>query len=682
MSYEVECLVRPLVELPSAYVSTLTAAAIGFMPNTFWLTASESWHSWGQTAVVSALLLNAARRTQQAYRMATYHSRLRVQPRYAVTTANIPHRKNGLFLGQAFRWDDRHTRRYLEANRGASKRFLKPSWFDRWHGLPIDTDDGGVAALHGVGSWEKGAQEDLWISDADRMGQVLVVGTTGCGKSRLLEILAAQDIRSGGPVIVLDPKGDKGVMLQMYQSAIACGREQDFICFHLAHPSFSARYNMFGSFARVTEIASRIRESLPDSGNSAAFAEFAWGYVNTIAMGLHKMGRKTTISTLLAHATNMDALVFDYMAHLLDPVVTDWRAGLEIEKQTIAEAQKKNPRSAGDRSIDTLASVVLAHRYHLVNGDIKTGKPGDDVGRALLKTFGNDRSHHDKLVASLFPLLQKMSSGAIGDLLSPDYDNVDDPRPILDFEAAIRQNKIIYIGLDALTDSVVAKAVGTSMFGDITSLAGRIYNYERGQGLDNSQSNREFFRIRIHADEFSDIIGNSFIPLLNKSRGAGFDVTAYTQSRADITVGFGDVSKGRQAEDNFNTLIMLRVQSEETAEMLTAQLPEIKVPTISWVSMASDGKAGLEFSASQGQKTTEEKTRLITPSMLRELPRGQAFVSTQGGRVFKTRFPLPEHGEAKTSIGQMAEKLIARRQSAGSEPWKQLPTPWHAKDAA
>ncbi len=41
-----------------------------------------------------------------------------------------------------------------------------------------------------------------------------------------------------------------------------------------------------------------------------------------------------------------------------------------------------------------------------------------------------DRTYFDKIVASLLPLLEKLTTGKTAALLSPDYTNMQDPRPI------------------------------------------------------------------------------------------------------------------------------------------------------------------------------------------------------------------------------------------------------------
>jgi hypothetical protein len=47
----------------------------------------------------------------------------------------------------------------------------------------------------------------------------------------------------------------------------------------------------------------------------------------------------------------------------------------------------------------------------------------------------------------------------------------------------IRNKQIVYVGLDALTDPVVAAAVGNAMFSDLVSVAGRLYKFGLQDGF-------------------------------------------------------------------------------------------------------------------------------------------------------------------------------------------------------
>ena len=119
---------------------------------------------------------------------------------------------------------------------------------------------------------------------------------------------------------------------------------------------------------------------------------------------------------------------------------------------------------------------------------------------------------------SLLPLLEKLTTGKIAQLLAPNYSDLSDPRPIFDWMQIIRKRAVVYVGLDALSDAEVA-AVGNSMFSDrsrspatstssaSTTAAGR---RDRREGADQR-----------HADEFNELMGDEFIPMVNKGGGAG-----------------------------------------------------------------------------------------------------------------------------------------------------------------
>lgn len=57
----------------------------------------------------------------------------------------------------------------------------------------------------------------------------------------------------------------------------------------------------------------------------------------------------------------------------------------------------------------------------------------------------------------------------------------------------IRKRGIVYVGLDALTDTEVAAAVGNSMFADLVSVAGQIYKHGIDHGLPASGTSWALF---------------------------------------------------------------------------------------------------------------------------------------------------------------------------------------------
>ena len=625
MTYPLEALLRPAYELRAAAVSSVGAAAVMISPATFMLTPELAWSFAG------LFLCHAAWRSCQGLRILRYRRNLRRLRPYLLTSEKIPWSPERLFLGRGFRWDQRHTQRLREARLPEKQDLLSPgigSMIGRYlHGsAPELSPLGGDPAIHGVELMES----DVWMNIADRVGHTLVLGTTRVGKTRLAELLIAQDIRRGEVVIVFDPKGDIDLLRRVYAEAKRAGREGEFFMFHLGHPELSARYNPVGNFSRITEVATRIAGQLPSQGESAAFKEFVWRFVNVMARALVALGRKPDYEQINRYASNVEPLLVDYFEHWLDREAA--AAGWREEVESMAIDKKNLDKGLQSRGVRAVTLVEYARRKKLY----------DPIAHALASTLNYEKSYFDKLVASLLPLLEKLTTGRIASLLSPAYEEPTDWRPVFDWTSVINLRGIVYVGLDALSDYEVAAAVGNSMFADLTSVAGSLYKYGTGRGLPGETAAR---RIAIHADEFNELIGDEFIPLLNKAGGAGFQVTAYTQTWSDVEARIGSKPKAGQIAGNFNSLIMLRVKEIATAELLIDQLPEVRiVSTIlaSSVSDTNDPGDFADFASRNEDRITSERAPVLSPSDLVQLPKGQAFALIQGGQLYKIRMPLPD----------------------------------------
>ncbi len=275
---------------------------------------------------------------------------------------------------------------------------------------------------------------------------------------------------------------------------------------------------------------------------------------------------------------------------------------------------------------------------------LQTKKLYDRTADGLLWVARLERSYFDKLTVSLVPMMEKLMTGKIGELISPDYEDAADRRPVFDWLGIIQRGGIVYVGLDAMSDFAVSAAVGNSMFADLVSVAGHLYKHGVDGGNPEDAKLKERPAISIHADEFNELIGEEFIPLLNKAGGAGLQVTAYTQTLSDIEARIGNPAKARQIIGNCNNLIMLRVRDTDTAELLTEQLPEVQVHTltlVSGVTDTSDMTLDVDFQSRNEDRVNVEASPMLTPADIVALPKGQAFCLLEGGQLWKVRFPLP-----------------------------------------
>ena len=654
--YPIDAWLRPPVELYSAAVLLGSAVICVIAPWSLMMSPEIGY--------TMALLLGwfGYERTQQALWVLRYQRNIRRVPGFKMRADQIPVSFKKMYLGLGFRWTQKHSQRLKDTQRPEVERYIKPPkhilWIRKkeiqWEHTPIMKalmtitarsawwnpvapypPVGGLPQIHAVEPNEENIYSDL----GERVGHTLVLGTTRVGKTRLAEILITQDIHRGGnAVIVFDPKGDAELLRRLYLEAKRAGRLDKLYVFHLGHPNISARYNPVGDFSRITEVASRISRQLPGDGQSAAFREFVWRYVNVIAKAANALGRRIDYDMIMMYGQDIEPLLIDYLEFVLTQKIgnEDWQKPVRAVKDLYDAGDLKAPRQMKDRSNRAHALIKYAKDLDVV----------DPVAAALLKTFEYDKSYFDKLVASLLPLMEKLTTGAVAELISPNYLDPEDPRPIFDWKQVITSESIVYVGLDALTDSEVAAAVGNSMFADLTSQAGKIYKHGLDIGMPENGSSSDSKTVTcIHADEFNELMGDEFIPLLNKAGGANFQVTAYTQVWADVEARVGSKAKASQVAGNFNTMIMLRVKDEETAEMLTMQLPRVEIQTLMQVSGSNDSSdpgSDVDFTSRNEDRISVTQEPMLEVNMIMALPKGQAFAMLEGGNLHKIRMPLPD----------------------------------------
>ncbi|EGH12855.1 MULTISPECIES: type IV conjugative transfer system coupling protein TraD [Pseudomonas syringae group] len=652
--YAIESLLRPAVELYTVYVCAAGAFLCVFAPWAFALTPL-----FGIVTSAGFLALGLVR-LKQAWQVLRYRRNIRRLPHYTMTSKEVPVSNQRLFIGLGFRWQQRHTQRlmdtylpqyasYVEATPWfrAARRFEERAEFapypvrllaraTSWD-VPINPvrplpPVGGLPRLHGIEPYE----ENVSLPLGERVGHSIVLGTTRVGKTRLAELFITQDIRrkkhgQHEVVIVFDPKGDADLLKRMYLEAKRAGRLNEFYVFHLGWPDHSARYNAVGRFGRISEVATRIAGQLSGEGNSAAFREFAWRFVNIIARALVALGRRPDYLQIQQHVINIEGIFQEYASKYFDEYDPKaWEAIVAIEGKL---NEKNVPFNMKGRPF----RVVAIDQY------LSQTRVADPVMDGLRSAVRYDKTYFDKIVASLLPLLEKLTTGRMAELISPDYQDVNDPRPIFDWMQVVRKKAVVYIGLDALSDTEVAAAVGNSMFSDLVSVAGHIYKFGVDDGLPGGVPGTKV-PINLHADEFNELMGEEFIPMINKGGGAGMQVTAYTQTMSDIEAKIGNKAKAGQVIGNFNNVFMLRVRETSTAELLTNQLPKVQVFTSTPASSANDSATGnTAFTSSSHDQVQQVSVPMIEPAHVVGLPKGQCFALMEGGNLWKIRMPLPGH---------------------------------------
>jgi conjugal transfer pilus assembly protein TraD len=525
----------------------------------------------------------------------------------------VDHPKKGyreqLWLGFGFEWGQTHAQRVYEINKRSMQGDIEKQVQHKF-GKEKAHKMMGKPWIHGV----EPNEVEIGLPLEHLNGHTIVFGTTGSGKTRLFDLINAQAIMRGETVLIIDPKGDKELMLNAFRACVIAGRPEAFMNFNPAYPSLSVRIDPLKNWNRSTELASRIKDLITSDADTDPFAQFSWMAINNIVQGLIDTGTRPNFKRLRRYIEGGPAkLLARALSNHFDDCVTDWRAALasKLQKAKDGEAETR----------------ILVSFY---KNNVQEHHPKQSLD-GLSRMFEHDKAHFGKMVASLEPILNQLTSGELGDLLSPDEEDIHDLRPITDSARMINSGQVVYIALDSLSDSTVGSAIGSIMLADLTAVAGDRYNY----GVDNTPVN-------VLVDEAAEVINKPLISLMNKGRGAGFRVCIASQTFPDFTARLGDESKARQVIGNANNLIGLRTKDDLTQEFITTPMGDTIIRQIMHTqnTTAIDDSNPTSFSGGYGERLIEAEMPLFPGSMLGNLPNLEFIASISGGKVFKGRIPI------------------------------------------
>jgi conjugal transfer pilus assembly protein TraD len=539
--------------------------------------------------------LQAWRRSQDSNRIRLAEKQF-VQIPAMLRIAKVASERECIWLGSGFHWTD------IEASRMHS---LIGRGIAAQMGKELLHKDGAYW-LHGLAK-----EGDIYADLENLVGHTLIVGTTRVGKTRMFDLLIAQAIARGEPVIIIDPKGDHGLAENARKVCEARQEGERFIYFHPAHPEKSACIDPLRNWNRKTELASRIAALIPSETGADPFTAFGWKVLNDIVNGLIATGIRPNLVQLRRYIEGgPDDLLLKALRLHFKHHVQDWESRIS----SFIKQYRGNQLLA---YISFYKEIVI-HDAQSVDLD------------GLISTYEHNREHFQKMVASLIPILSMLTSDPLTELLSPNLEPGHE-RVVTDMARAIRTEKVLYVGLDSLADATVGSAIGSVLLADLAAVAGDRYNY----GIHSIKP------VNLFIDEAAEVINQPTIQLMNKGGGALFRVTIATQTFADFASRLGDQNKARQVLANTNNKIALRILDAETQQYIADGIPKIKAKTMMIrYGHNVDSRIHDEYTASYQEQATEEEADLIPPAILSELPPLHFFARLSGGRTIKGRIPI------------------------------------------
>lgn len=529
-----------------------------------------------------------------------------------------------MWLGSGFDWEQKHSQRLYDLRRINLSTFLPPLWFAKMVGkisnITVKPEVIGSAWIRGLETKKNDIKASFDVFEA----HTVIFGAPGSGKTRALEVIACEAVARGSTCVILDPKGDDGIAKTMKREAEANG--VPFVYFHLAFPQKSVRFDALSNFNRTTEFASRTSAVIGSETNDS-FGAYSWLIPDAICSGMMMIKEKPSLQKILRY---IQVGVGDLLEQVFEAYFKEHNSDWDVMAKRFVMLKMKN---AGGRPTqeEKLAGYIEYYKQDYV----RNGKENADVSN-LIEIVQNDKQWVGKMLAGLIPVLRMLTAGELGPLLSPDYADQEDTREIWNFERVIKKKAVLYIGLDALSDTTICNAVGSLIMAELVSVAGSRYNF----GIDDDS------KIEILLDEGSNIVNQSFVQVLNKGRGANYVCWLFAQTLQDFTVKLGNLANAKMLLGNCNNLIALRTKDADTQKYIIEEFGKTIVHSVGSSIAVGDSEDMTSFGDGRLGKTMSEKLdEKIPQDLIGRLPNFNYIANISGGRLIQGKLPILVDGE-------------------------------------
>ena len=292
----------------------------------------------------------------------------------------MPQWTGNLWMGKGYDWTAQHTQLALDLLRAGPERFA-----------PRDPQRMGATWIHGLG----GRDQDLCVPLEHIEGHLLIVGTTGAGKTRAFDLLVTQAVLRGEAVIIIDPKGDQDLRRTAERACVLAGTPARFVYFHPAFPGESVRIDPLHSFNRPTELANRVAALIPSETGNDPFEAFGQMALSHVVQGLLAVNERPSLVTL-RHYLEGGAVA------LVERVLLRYFA--EHRPQWVAETDTLLARAR-----DGNARVKGLLRYYRER--VAPTQPSTVI-EGLAGMYEHEAVHFSKMIASLIIQLLNKGRGA------------------------------------------------------------------------------------------------------------------------------------------------------------------------------------------------------------------------------------------------------------------------------
>ena len=351
---------------------------------------------------------------------------------------------------------------------------------------------------------------EIYQDDDNRPNHTFVFGSTGVGKTRLLEGIMEQDIRKNQSVVIIDPKGDIALFSKMVQIAKECGREKDIMFISSIFPEYSLKINPLNNYFIDEEIIANIVSGVP--AQDEFFLKVAQETTTAIVKALNILRRINN---------NNETLTFEEIAQ---------------------RAHYKGIKYLQDELIESVNEDSL-----LLND-----KESIRILNLLEQILSSNQDYFSKVTTTLRTTLTEMSVGNIGKIIgnvktNRFIDRLEEDKPVL-----------LYVMTGSMLTRQSSAILSKVIISMIQCCVGKVVS-----------SGRSFkHRLNVYIDEAASSVYRGIEVLFAQGRSSNLNLTALTQSLADMVAEIGQ-ERADKLFDLTNTKIIMRINEQKSAELIS-----------------------------------------------------------------------------------------------------------------
>ena len=450
--------------------------------------------------------------------------------------------------------------------------------------------------------------EPFTITEKEPNQHMLVVGTTGSGKTILIMLLSLEAIKRGKPVIAIDGKGDKDFIDNFSKLA-----EQEGVKLYVFSDLYGLTYNPIKHGT-----ATMVRDKL--------MALFKWSndyYTNHCSRFLQLLiliFDKYNVPRDIEHVHKYcDPQKLMNLLEQQHKIVID-RVPVEEEKETSKVKEVNSNEDAGVAAAFGMApstqqeSKVELAKEETSKQEIQYKEIKRKEVDSVAQEFQDELSTiPDDVLQGLNTQLSELIRSDLGHLLKENENGID-------LRKIAKEKAMVLFSIDGLAYGEYVEKIARLVIMDINNLCSHLYKTE-------PQSIFAVF------DEFSAYVNKNVVDTVNKARGAGLEAVIGTQGLCDIDAVSPALRK--QIVNNCNIHVAMRVNEGDEAEALAKT-----IGTDEDIELTIQTKERSESEMGTSRQVERFKAH---PNSIKELAQGEAFIArrTKRGEVKKVYIKYP-----------------------------------------